>query len=319
MESNWKIDTHGDPLGALQKFVQALWAQIGLDILVVPPEDGGSVLESPEQLGSLNPFRPVMKLNTARLVVDAVKKRPGKRLGAMLRPCELRALNEMAARGAVKRNDVLVICTDCLGTFPSDEFEWRTERSTKGLTKETLQFAPQGGISAYRYRPACQMCAEPGATEGDVNIGVFGLPVRQSLLVNANNDNVVLISITDGMANDDMAIKREQMLAKISERHVRTRERVLKSLEEELPANLQELLEQFESCGDCQACINVCPICSVDEPRKTAEGKLVREDVVNWMLSCAGCGMCEQSCPQHQPLSAVFSHIREQIDSELTL
>jgi predicted aldo/keto reductase-like oxidoreductase len=45
----------------------------------------------------------------------------------------------------------------------------------------------------------------------------------------------------------------------------------------------------------------------------------VREDVVNWLLSCAGCGMCEQSCPQHQPLSAVFSHIREQIDAELAL
>jgi len=65
--------------------------------------------------------------------------------------------------------------------------------------------------------------------------------------------------------------------------------------------------------------MNVCPICSVDEPRRAKDGKLVREDVVNWLLSCAGCGMCEQSCPQHQPLSAVFSHIREQIEAELAL
>ena len=319
MNTNWMIHTHGDPLGALQKFVQTLWQQTGLDVLVVPPEDGGFMLESPDQLGNLNPFRPLMKLNTARLVVDTAKKRPGKHLGAMLRPCELRALNEMAARGAVKRDDVLVISTDCLGTFPSDEFEWRTERSAKGLTKDTLQFAPQGGISAYRYRPACQMCDEPGATEGDVNIGVFGLPVRQSLLVNAHDGSVVLKSITAGLANDDMATKREQMLAKISERHVRTREHVLEGLDENLPADMQELLLQFESCGDCPACMNVCPICTVDQPRKAADGKLVREDVVNWLLSCAGCGMCEQSCPQHQPLSAIFSHIREQIEAELTL
>jgi formate dehydrogenase subunit beta len=267
----------------------------------------------------MNPFRPLMKLNTARLVVDTAKKYPGKRIGAILRPCEMRALNEMAARGAVKRDDVLAVCTDCLGTFPADEIEWRTERSSKGLTKDSLQFAPQGGISAYRYRPACQMCAEPGAAEGDVNIGVFGLPVRQSMLVNAHNGSVILKSITDGLASDELASKREQTLAKISERHVRTKERVLKGLEENLPADVQELLLQFESCGDCQACMNVCPICSVDEPRKDASGKLVREDVVNWLLSCAGCGMCEQSCPQHQPLSAVFSHIREQIDAELAL
>lgn len=319
MNTNWMIQTHGDPLGALQKFVRMLWEQTGLDAMVVAPSNGKSMLESPDELEYVNPFQPLMKLNTARLVVETARKRSGKRLGAMLRPCEMRALNEMAARGAVKRGDVLAICTDCLGTFPAEEYEWRTERSPKGLTKETLQFAPQGGISAYRYRPACQMCAEPGATEGDVNIGVFGLSVRQSMLVNAHNGSVVLKSITDGWATDDLVSKREQTLAKISERHVRTRERVLESLDEGLPADLQGLLAQFEACGDCQACMNVCPICSVDEPRKNKDGRLVREDVVNWLLSCAGCGMCEQSCPQHQPLSAVFSHIREQIEAELAL
>jgi formate dehydrogenase subunit beta len=313
------LHTHGDPLGALQKFIKMLWEQTDLDAMVVAPSNGKFVLESADELEHVNPFQPLMKSNTARLVVDTAKKHPGKRLGAILRPCEMRALNEMAARGAVKRDEVLAVCTDCLGTFPAEEYEWRTERSAKGLTKETLQFAPQGGISAYRYRPACQMCAEPGATGGDVNIGVFGLPVRQSMLVNTHNGSVVLKSIADGWATDDLVSKREHTLAKISERHGRTRERVLKSLEEELPADLQHLLEQFESCGSCQACMNVCPICSVDEPRKTKDGKLVREDMVNWLLSCAGCGMCEQACPQHQPLSAVFSHIREQIEAELTL
>jgi len=319
MNTNWMIQTHGDPLGALQKFVKSLWEQAELDAMVIPPSNGKFVLEEPDELEHVNPFQPLMKLNTARLVVDTTKKHPGKRIGAMLRPCEMRALNEMAARGAVKRDEVLTVCTDCLGTFPAEEYEWRLERSAKGLTKETLQFAPQGGISAYRYRPACQMCTGPGASEGDVNIGVFGLPVRHSMLVNTHNGRVSLKIIADGRAKEDLVVKREQTLAKISERHVRTRERVLRDMDETLPHDLQHLLEQFESCGDCQACMDVCPICSVDEPRKTADGKLVREDVVNWLLSCAGCGMCEQSCPQHQPLNAVFSYIREQIDAELAL
>jgi formate dehydrogenase subunit beta len=319
MDTDWVILTHGDPLGALQKFIKMLWEQTDLHDLVVAPRNGKYLLESPQDLEELNPFRPLMKLNTARLVVQADQENPGQRLGAVLRPCEMRALNEMAARGAVKRDDILAICVDCLGTFPAEEFEWRTERSDRGLTREALRFAPQGGISAYRYRPACQMCAEPGATDGDVNIGVFGLPVRQSILVNAHNGSVVLQSITDGLASDVLVGKRVQMLAKISERHVRTRERVLKALEDDLPTDLGKLLEQFETCGDCQACMNVCPICVVDQPRKSPDGRLVREDLVNWLLSCAGCGMCEQSCPQHQPLSAVFSHIRTQIEAELMI
>ena len=64
---------------------------------------------------------------------------------------------------------------------------------------------------------------------------------------------------------------------------------------------------------------DVCPICAVDHPRKAVDGSLVREDVINWLVSCAGCGMCEQSCPRHQPLSAVFSHIREVIEADLAL
>ena len=319
MDTDWMIHTHGDPLGALQNFIRTLWEQTDLQAMVVAPRNGKYLLESPDELEELNPFRPLMKLNTARLVVQTAQEKPDQRLGALLRPCEMRALNEMSARGAVKRDEVLAICVDCLGTFPAEEFEWRTERSNKSLTKEALRFAPQGGISAYRYRPACQMCAEPGATDGDVNIGVFGLPVRQSMLVNANNGSVVLESITEGQATEVLVGKRVQMLAKISERHVRTRERVLKALDENLPADLGELLEQFESCGECQACMNVCPICVVDQPRKSLDGRLVREDLVNWLLSCAGCGMCEQSCPQHQPLSAVFSHIRTQIEAELML
>lgn len=319
MNTDWVILTHGDPLGALQKLIKMLWEQTDLHGLVVAPRNGKFLLESPNDLEELNPFRPLMKLNTARLVLQVAQEKPGQRLGAVLRPCEMRALNEMAARGAVKKDDILAICVDCLGTFPAEEFEWRTERSYRGLTREALRFAPQGGISAYRYRPACQMCAEPGATDGDVNIGVFGLPVRQSILVNAHNGSVILKSITDGLASDVLVSKRVQMLAKISERHIRTRERVLKALDDDLPADLGELLEQFETCGDCQACMTVCPVCVVDQPRRSPDGRLVREDLVNWLLSCAGCGMCEQSCPQHQPLSAVFSHIRTQIEAELMI
>lgn len=318
MNTYWKINTHGDPLGALQKFVKALWAQAGLDVLVIAPGSGGYVLESPDQLGRLNPFSPVMKVNTAQLAVKAARERVGGRLGVLLRPCEMRALNEMAARGAVERDRLLTICVDCLGTFPADEFDWRAARtgSPEGLTDETLHFASQGGISAYRYRPACQMCAEPGATEADVNIGVFGLPVRQSMLVNAADGALVLQFITDGPAEEELVTKHDQMLAKIAERHNHTRARVLQSLENTLPANLDALIEQFTTCGECQSCMDVCPICSVEHPRKRS-GKLVREDVVHWLMSCAGCGMCEQACPQHQPLNAVFSRIREQIKAEL--
>lgn len=319
MNTFWKIDTHGDPLGAVQKFIEAVWKQAGLKALVTAPVSGRHVLESPEQLKDVNPFNPLMTINTAQLAVET-RQRLVQRLGVLLRPCEMRALNEMAARGAVRREDLLTICVDCLGTFPSEEFDWRAARagSPQGLTEESLHFALQGGISSYRYRPACQMCAQPGAREGDVNIGVFGLPVRQFMLVSAREGALSLPSIADGPAEEDQVVKHDQMLDKIIERHNHTRARVLAALGEEVPADVDDLIEQFAACGECQSCMDVCPICSVTRPRQRS-GRLVREDVVNWLLSCAGCGMCEQICPKHQPLRAVFSRVRDRIQAELAM
>ncbi len=320
MNTEWTLNTHGDPLGTLQKFIAALWRQTNLDAMVVPPGiENGSLLKTPEQLKSVNPFQPLMKANTARRVVEAAQKSSETRLGVLLRPCEMRALHEMAARGAVRTQDLLIICVDCLGTFPAEEYEWRAARSAKSLTKEALRFAPQGGISAYRYRPACQMCTQPGAVGGDVNIGVLGLPVRQSMLVQARNGKLVLESLTDGMAEGVLVAKREKMLAKISDRHGQTRKRVINGLNANLPADLDALMDQFEACGECQSCLDVCPICSVDYPRRVKGGRMQREDLVNWLVSCAGCGMCEQACPKSMPLSSIFSRVRDQIEVELAL
>ena len=71
MNTNWKIDTHGDPLGALQNFVQTLWKQTDLDALVVAPNGGGYVLESPDDLEHMNPFRPVMKTSCSTPAASA--------------------------------------------------------------------------------------------------------------------------------------------------------------------------------------------------------------------------------------------------------
>ena len=87
-------------------------------------------------------------------------------------------------------------------------------------------------------------------------------------------------------------------------------------MEATLPHNVDDLIEQFQSCEDCQSCTRVCPICAVDHPRRAANGIYDREDLVNWLLSCAGCGMCEQVCPKHIPLNTIFSHIRDMMAAE---
>jgi formate dehydrogenase subunit beta len=322
------IETHGDPLGTIRRFINTVWEKANVDSMLVPINGSSdlsahpSLIDNPEQLDDVNPFKPLMQINAANLVPNILKENPEKRIAIIFRPCEMRALMEMTKHDNFSLEQVLSICIDCLGTIPAEDFQWRSERkeTTEKLTKEALQFAKQGGIVHYRYRSACQICSTPEANGADVNINVLGIPVRQYILVNAQNDNLNgglhLNEITDGEAEISLLSTHNKIVARITQRNHRTFERVTHGLEEVLPSDVNSLVSQLEACGSCQTCLDVCPICEVDRPSRDQDGHYNNNEVMRWMISCAGCGMCEQSCPNNLPLSVIFGHIREQLSKE---
>jgi len=329
MDTLWTLETHGDPLGAVRDLMQAVWVQSGLDGMLVPLNGNGQastkphLLENPAQLEEVNPFKPLMMENASRQVPRLRAERPDARLGALLRPCEMRALIEMVKHDSFDLEGFLTVSVDCLGTFPADEYEWRAARkeSSDSLTQETIQFVKQGGILAYRYRSACQMCVSPEARSADLNINILGLPARQHILVRARNEataeRLKLDAVTDGVADPHSVTQHERVLARITERLNRTMERVTQGLGELLPQNIDAIVEQLEGCGACQGCMQACPICAVDFPNRDESGHYLAADVRRWLVSCAGCGMCEQACPTHLPLSTIFRSIREKLSAEL--
>ena len=323
MNKQWNLETKGDPLGKVNSFLQAVWNAIGLQGMILPSmvQNELRVIEKISDLHEINPFQPLMLMNIAGLVPKVLADHPVGRYGILLRPCELRALREVEKRVQIDSKRLVTVCVDCLGTFPDDEFEWRSARkdSEGGMTKEALQFAPQGGIAAYRFRAACQMCTGPGARTGDINIGVLGIPVRQVMLVNGNLDPFDWELITDGSADSSLVDKREVLLAKMIERHSQTRDRVLTGLAEVLPGDVDKLLDQFDDCGECQDCMEACPICQTIAPTRSGDGSYQKQEIMDWLVDCAGCGMCEQSCPRHMPLSIIFTHIKKNLEESLSV
>jgi formate dehydrogenase (coenzyme F420) beta subunit len=325
LNNYWILDTHGDPLGTVNKFVNTLWDNGDLQGMLVSQntldeEDGGMrLLEDPKQFEQVNPFKPLMTFNAAKYVPQKLEDNPTARLGVILRPCEMRALTEMAKHAPINLDQLLTICIDCLGTYPADDVHWRTERkgSAEGLSYEALQFARQGGIVAYRYRSACQMCSSPDARGADINIFVIGLPVRQYVMVQTKEERTAeryqFPEITSAKADESMLGQRQKVIWKLAERHQRTRTRVVDGLADLIPSDIDALLSQLHQCEACHACLDACPICSVDYPETGKDGLYLREDVVRWLVSCAGCGMCEQACVNHLPLSAIFGYIRQQL------
>lgn len=325
MSTYWKLETHGDPLGALQGFIRNIWGLAGLDRLLVPPNGDGKPrwLDDPAAEHKINPFRPVMRENLARHVPRMIRAHPDLRIGVLLRPCEMRALIEMSKRKAFPRDRLVTICFDCLGTYPQEEYEWRTHRkgNLSDLSGETLQFARQGGILAYRYRAACQICTSPTARSADINVHVLGLPVRQQILVEVPEEqaveNLQLQRCVNGLAEASQIEQHQHLVTRLEQRHAQTMERLIQTLDELLPKNVERLIDQLESCGDCQSCMSICPICAAEFPRRGADGHYPPQAIRRWLVSCAGCGMCEQACTSNLPLGVIFGAIRQKLDQEL--
>jgi formate dehydrogenase subunit beta len=340
MDNQWSLETHGDPLGKVRDLIKQIWLESNLDGMLVTLNGVDEASAMPryivdlESVAEINPFKPLMEINIARLIPDLLASHPGVRVGALLRPCEMRALTEMTKHASFKVDNLLTFSVDCLGTLPADEYQWRVERFTKihprehksasassaELAYEALNFARQGGVIPYRYRSACQVCISPAAKQADINFHILGLPVRQQMLLSVRDPKVAetfhLEKLTDGIADQALIHQHERILEKMCERHQRTMERVNEGLGSLLPADVDAVIHQLESCGDCQNCMDVCPICSVDRPERDADSHYDRKDVMRWLVSCAGCGMCEQSCLNHLPISAIFAHIRQQLSQE---
>src|SRR4030043_1597791 len=231
MNNVWSLDTHGDPLGKVRDFIARIWLETGLDGMLVTMNGEAEGHAPPRYITDIayikeiNPFKPLMEINAARLVPEILANQPDAKIGTLLRPCELRALTEMAKHASIKIDNLLTISVDCLGTLPADEYQWRLERAEKAhptqkedpsesfsdLAYEALKFAHQGGIIPYRYRSACQVCLSPAAKQASINLHILGLPVRQQMLVSVGNpkigDTIHLEKLTDGIADHTLIDK----------------------------------------------------------------------------------------------------------------
>lgn len=320
MNTSWLIDTHGDPLGVVQQVMTDAWEQFNLESMLVSMNGSEEphLVKDPEQLNQVNPFKPLMTKNVVKFLPDLIEQFPNSQVGMLVRPCEMRALDSKAEREAINLDNVLTICIDCLGTYPTEDYQWRAERkgSQDRLAWESLHFARQGGIAAYRFRSACQSCQTPIGKGANINIGVIGLPVRQKILIDVREQETALRMKHDpAISQEDQSLifQREYIVAKLLQRGSQTRQRLIDNLEGILPRDLDAMLNQFEACGECRECFEACPICAAEYPAKDTKGYYLREDVKQWMVSCAGCGMCEQSCPNHLPLVTIFNNIRAQL------
>lgn len=325
MTITWALQTNGDPLATSRRLLGLLWERAGLEGMILPVYQAGlswavpGWIASPTQLELADPFIPLTPLNSSRLVVQMVGERPDVRAAAVLRSCEARALYVVARRERLELANWLIIGVDCLASFGADEYAWRVQRAAAAerLTREALRFARQGGIAAYRFRPACQMCISPLAPPADLTLEVLGLPVNRVMLVSAKDQALAarlgLEDLVDGPAEGALLVQRRRLSIRLSDRRLRRREALLEALPANLPLTPRDLYEHIAACAPCQKCLEVCPVYDGELEARLSGKPFSADEAQIWLVSCVKCGMCEQACPRSLPLTAIHARLSREL------
>lgn len=310
-----------DPLATTRELLGRIWETAQLEFMLVPiyGENGApirtQVIEDPSPLQRADPFSPIMLENSALEAAELILNRAGRRGALVLRPCELRSLQELARRRDLQLSGTLIISADCLAAFPEEDLDWRIEaaKDPEDLTRHVLQFSAQGGILANRFRSGCQICTKPYPEDADLQFGVLGLNTREHLLIELRPEPRfhldTLLTSHGAEVNEQVNQRRKRVLENLHKWRDQSAAYTSGHLAKER-ASTQALEAHLLECDDCLLRLaETCPL--FEEGWMKLDGKKRTSAINSWIRSCAGCGLCEYHCPEGFPLFNVISHLHD--------
>ena len=325
----------GNLPNAIKDFLRSLLEKNLVEALLVPVElpSGNNVMltlvTKVEKLEDARPLAPVMPVNAAKIVSTLTKVAPSeKKIGVILRSCELRALTELVKLKQADLTNLILIGIDCLGTYSVGAYGMFCQENASPA-EEFLKRVADGDDSLLR--EACRICEYPAPINADITIGLIGMDWKEGILLQAASPEGERIIDALELGTEGDASQREGALAALTEERIRQRDLLLQQTEQELKG-LDNMLQLLAPCVACHNCRIACPICYckeclLDSPtmrefeaekylnwaqqkgalRMPADSLLFHLVRLNHMsASCVGCGLCEDACPNDIAVMKLF-------------
>lgn len=309
------------PLGLIRDVLREVWEAESLESMYLPvwtpenPTPQSCWLSDKNELNHTDPLAPVMETNHAGDVLAYLKEEDKSRVGVFLHPCETRSLRIITEDTEVDLSNHFLMSADCLAVYEQDDFVDKSAGHERGvLTQETLRFARLGGILPSRYRIGCQLCERPFAEELDLYFQLFGLQTSEHIGVSLRTRTSISAIETRFSVDDvpnEVMIGRREVLGQLESWRSRSIEETGENLDIEI-STVDALSAHLAGCTSCHARLLAhCPSSPYTHMRSDLPDS---KDIISWLSTCGGCGMCEHECPNGFPLFRVIITLRKKLE-----
>lgn len=340
-----KIDVKDkDILGSLRDFFKDLLETEDIQSLLVPQHLPmkdmvmPTLVTDPSHLDGVDPLAPAFPMNTAKIVARLTRKPMGAKVAAVLRPCEIRSFVELVKLKQGRTDEVILIGMDCLGALQNKDYfqlvKHKAAESTVVFYESLLggKNMETGGVDL---APACKACECPVAENADILIGLYGMDIDHSLLIQSQTEAGDHILKQMNLSTTDAPRARQGAIDAVIKKRTQYRDDML-SRTRAATDSLEKMSTYFATCVNCYNCRVACPVCYCKEcvfvtdvfnhdpsqylqwanrkgiikmPTDTLFYHITR--LAHMSTACVGCGQCSNACPNDIPVMELFRTIAQ--------
>lgn len=283
-------------------------------------------------LDDANPIAPIMPVQGSKALKSLTRKGRGElKIGAVMRPCEIRATVELSKLNQVHLENIILLSYDCPGALSISDY---LADSPKNEELFNSLFSKKVWESE-EVKTVCRICDHFSLLPAtDLHFGLVGTG-QESLFLVANSEKGQNVLSDMKIEYSEDVSGWQSSVNELKEKREKKKDELFDSIRPTIEG-WDNLLETFSDCIGCHNCGSVCPICycrhcyfDSEVARQGSELILLKAKkrgglslpmdkilyhtgrMSHMSLSCVSCGMCEEACPVSIPVAQIFSYVAD--------